>query len=120
VSRFITIPKAKRCICIERDTERVLQCQVLRCQERARRNFVIDQGQGRLSETMVCEPHAAALKAGERYVYDSVENVIYMGRTRRLRVSNRPRAGQISSDRVAFQPKEKRPRAGVETTDTGP
>ena len=76
---FITIPKAKRCICIERDTEWVLQCQVLRCQERARRNFVIDQGQGGLSETMVCEAHAAALKAGERYVYNSVENVIYMG-----------------------------------------
>ena len=72
-------PKAKRCIRIERDTVRVLQCQVLRCQERARRNFVIDQGQGGLSETMVCEAHAAALKAGERYVYNSVENVIYMG-----------------------------------------
>ena len=72
-------PKAKRCICLERDTERVLQCQVLRCQERARRNFVIDQGQGGLSETMVCEAHAAALKAGERYVYNSVENVIHMG-----------------------------------------
>jgi hypothetical protein len=71
--------QAKRCICIERDTERVLQCQVLRCQERARRNFVIDQGQGGLAETMVCEAHAAALKAGERYVYNSVENVIYMG-----------------------------------------
>lgn len=79
VSCFITIPKAKRCICIERDTEGVLQCQVLRCQERASRNFVIDQGQGGLSETMVCEAHAAALKAGERYVYNSVENVIYMG-----------------------------------------
>jgi hypothetical protein len=79
VSRFITIPKAKGCICIERDPERVLQCQVLRCQERARRNFVIDQGQGGISETMVCEAHAAALKAGERYVYNSVENVIYMG-----------------------------------------
>ena len=58
---------------------RVLQYQVLRCQERARRNFVIDQGQGGLSETMVCEAHAAALKAGERYVYNSVENVIYIG-----------------------------------------
>ena len=79
MSRFITIPKARRCICIERDTERVLQCQVLRCQERARRNFVIDQGQGGLSEAMVCEAHAAALKAGERYVYNSVENVIYIG-----------------------------------------
>jgi hypothetical protein len=79
VSRPITIPKAKRCICIERDTEGVLQCQVLRCQERASRNFVIDQGQGGLSETMVCEAHAAALKAGDRYVYNSVENVIYMG-----------------------------------------
>jgi hypothetical protein len=32
-----------------------------------------------LSETMVCEAHAAALKAGERYVYNSVENVIYIG-----------------------------------------
>jgi hypothetical protein len=61
VSRFITIPKAKR------------------CQERARRNFVIDQGQGGLSETVVCEAHATALKVGERYVYNSVENVIYMG-----------------------------------------
>ena len=72
-------PRPKGCICLERDTERVLQCQVLRCQERARRNFVIDQGQGGLSETMVCEAHAAALKAGERYVYNSAENVIYMG-----------------------------------------
>jgi hypothetical protein len=27
---------------------------------------------------MVCEAHAAALKAGELYVYNSVENVIYM------------------------------------------
>ena len=81
MSRFITIPKARRCICIERDTERVLQCQVLRCQERGTRNFVIDQGEQGLSETMVCEAHAAALKAGERYVYNynSVENVIYMG-----------------------------------------
>jgi hypothetical protein len=57
----------------------VLQCQVLRCQERARRNFVIDQGEQGLSETIVCEAHAAALKVGERYVYNSVENVIYMG-----------------------------------------
>ena len=71
--------QGQRCICLERDTERVLQCQVLRCQERATRNFVIDQGQGGLSETMVCEAHAAALKAGERYVYNSVENVIYIG-----------------------------------------
>ena len=30
-------------------------------------------------------------------------------------MSNRPRAGQISSDRVAFNLKEKRLRAGVET-----
>jgi hypothetical protein len=79
VSRFTAIPKAKRCTCLERDTELVLQCQVLRCQERARRNFVIDQGSGGLSETMVCEAHAAAPKAGERYVYNSVENVIHMG-----------------------------------------
>jgi hypothetical protein len=64
---------------IARDTERVLQCQVLRCQERATRNFVIDRGESGLFETMVCEAHAAALKAGERYVYNSVENVIYMG-----------------------------------------
>jgi hypothetical protein len=40
---------------------------------------VIDQAEQGLSETMVCEAHAAALKAGARYVYDSVENVIYMG-----------------------------------------
>ena len=70
---------------------------------------------------MVCEAHAAALKAGERYVYNSVENVIYMGQvTRRLKVSNRPRQANFECDRVAFQPKEKRPRAGVETADTGP
>jgi hypothetical protein len=62
-----------------RDTEPVLQCQVLRCQERATRNFVIDQGEWGLFETVVCEAHAAALKAGERYIYNSVENVIYMG-----------------------------------------
>lgn len=57
----------------------MLQCQVLRCQERATRNFVIDQGEWGLFETIVCESHAAALKAGERYIYNSVENVIYMG-----------------------------------------
>ena len=57
----------------------MLQCQVLRCQEWATRNFVIDQDEWGLSETMVCEAHAAALKAGERYLYNSVENVIYMG-----------------------------------------
>jgi hypothetical protein len=74
-----TIPKADRCICAVRDTEPVLQCQVLRCQERATRNFVIDQGKLGFFETIVCEMHAAALKAGERYVYNSVENVIYMG-----------------------------------------
>jgi hypothetical protein len=47
----------------------VLQCQVLRCQERATRNFVIDQAEWGLFETIVCEVHAAALEAGERYVY---------------------------------------------------
>ena len=57
----------------------MLQCQVLRCQERATRNFVIDQDEWGLSEAMVCEAHAAALKAGERYLYNSAENVIYMG-----------------------------------------
>ena len=62
-----------------RDTVRVLQFQVLRCQERGTRNFVIDQGEWGLAETMVCEQHAAALKVGERYVYNNVENVIYMG-----------------------------------------
>ena len=57
----------------------MLQCQVLRCQKRATRNFVIDQGEWGLYETMVCEAHADALKSGEPYVYNSVENVIYMG-----------------------------------------
>ena len=57
----------------------MLQCQVLRCPEPATRNFVIDQGERGLFETIVCERHAAALKAGEQYVYNSVENVIYMG-----------------------------------------
>jgi len=28
---------------------------------------------------MVCEAHAAALKSGERYIYNSIENLIYMG-----------------------------------------
>jgi hypothetical protein len=28
---------------------------------------------------MVCDAHAAALKTGVRYAYNSVENVIYMG-----------------------------------------
>jgi hypothetical protein len=57
----------------------MLQCQVLRCQELATRNFLIDQDGSGLTETMVCEAHAAALEAGERYIYNSVENVIYMG-----------------------------------------
>ena len=62
-----------------RDTERVLQCQVLRCQEQATRNFAIDEIEWGLTETMVCDSHAAALKGGERYVYNSAENVIYLG-----------------------------------------
>jgi hypothetical protein len=57
----------------------VFQCQVLRCQERATRNFVVEQGESGLYETMVCEAHATALKSGQRYIYNSVENVIYMG-----------------------------------------
>jgi hypothetical protein len=57
----------------------VFQCQVLRCQERATRNFVVEQSESGLYETMVCEAHATALKSGERYIYNSAENVIYMG-----------------------------------------
>jgi hypothetical protein len=59
-------------------TGRMLQCQVLRCQEPATRNFVIDEDEQGLYETTVCDLHAAALKAGRSYVYNSVENVIYM------------------------------------------
>jgi hypothetical protein len=73
------LPRPTGAIWVVRNTERVLQCQVLRCQERATRNFVIDQGERGLFEAMVCDAHATALKAGERYVYNSVENVIYMG-----------------------------------------
>lgn len=62
-----------------RHTVRVLECQVLRCQKGATRNFVIDQTESGLYEAMVCDAHADALKTGERYVYNSVENVIYMG-----------------------------------------
>jgi hypothetical protein len=64
---------------VRRHTVPVFQCQVLRCQERATRNFVVDQGESGLYETMVCEAHAAALKSGKRYIYNSVENLIYMG-----------------------------------------
>jgi hypothetical protein len=56
----------------------MLQCQVLRCQEPGTRNFVVDQAERGLYETTVCEVHAAALKAGRPYLYNSVENVIYM------------------------------------------
>jgi hypothetical protein len=70
---------ADRRVRIVRDTQRVLQCQVLRCQEQATRNFAIDEVEWGLTETMVCESHAAALNGGERYVYNSAENVIYMG-----------------------------------------
>jgi hypothetical protein len=57
----------------------MLQCQVLRCQKEATRNFAIEESEWGLAETMVCESHAAALKGGEWYVYNSAENVIYMG-----------------------------------------
>jgi hypothetical protein len=40
---------------------------------------VIDEAEWGLAEALVCEVHAAALKAGGRYVYNSAENVIYMG-----------------------------------------
>ena len=75
------IVEARLCLVpqVRRHTVAVFQCQVLRCQERATRNFVIDQGESGLYETIVCEVHAAALKSGERYVYNSAENVIYMG-----------------------------------------
>jgi hypothetical protein len=56
----------------------MLQCQVLRCQEPATRNFVVDQAEQGMYETTVCDVHAAALKAGGPYVYNSVENIIYM------------------------------------------
>jgi hypothetical protein len=56
----------------------MLQCQVLRCQEPATRNFVLDQAERGLYEISVCEVHAATLKAGATYLYNSVENVIYM------------------------------------------
>ena len=59
-------------------TGRMLQCQVLRCQEPGTRNFVVDQAEHGLYETTVCEAHAAVLKAGASYIYNSVENVIYM------------------------------------------
>jgi hypothetical protein len=55
-----TIPKPNRCICALRDTDRVLQCQVLRCQERATRNFVIDQAEWaslRQSSARCTRPH---------------------------------------------------------------
>ena len=57
----------------------MFQCQVLRCQEPATRNFVIDEAEWGLAEAVVCEAHATALKTGERYIYNSIENVIYMG-----------------------------------------
>ena len=59
-------------------TGRMLKCQVLRCQEPGTRNFVVDQAEHGLYETTVCEAHAAVLKAGASYIYNSVENVIYM------------------------------------------
>ena len=40
-----------------------------------------------LYETTVCKAHAAALKSGERDIYNSVENMIYRYRTPRLRTS---------------------------------
>jgi len=46
---------------------------------RSRRNFVIDEADWGLAEALVCEAHGAALKAGERYIYNSEENIIYMG-----------------------------------------
>jgi len=40
---------------------------------------VVDEADWGLAEAMICEVHATALKAGERYIYNSLENVIYMG-----------------------------------------
>lgn len=57
----------------------MFQCQVLRCQKEATRTFLVELERWGLFETVVCGPHAAALRAGERYRYNSAENVLYMG-----------------------------------------
>ena len=49
-----------------------------------------------LYETTVCKAHAAALKSGERDIYNSVENMIYRYRTPRLRTSVEGLAQRLS------------------------
>jgi hypothetical protein len=58
---------------------RTLQCQVLRCQWRASRSFVIHDDIWGMAEVMTCANHQAALEAGESYSYNHTDNVIYMG-----------------------------------------
>jgi hypothetical protein len=57
----------------------MLQCQVLRCQRRATRNFVIEDNVWGMAEVAICESHRAALDAGQPYSYHHADNVIYMG-----------------------------------------
>jgi hypothetical protein len=57
----------------------MLQCQVLRCQRRASRNFVVEDDAWGMAEVMICENHKTALDAGLPYAYDHADNVIYIG-----------------------------------------
>jgi hypothetical protein len=54
-------------------------CQVLRCPSGATRFFLVEKTRWGLFETMVCGSHCAALRSGAAFVYNSGENVIYMG-----------------------------------------
>jgi hypothetical protein len=54
-------------------------CQVLRCPSGATRFFLVEKIRWGLFETMVCGTHCAALRSGAPFLYNSGENVIYMG-----------------------------------------
>ena len=63
----------------------MLQCQVLRCQRRATRSFVVEDEIWGLAEVAVCKHHGAVLDSGYSYSYNHEDNVIYMGRDLRSR-----------------------------------
>lgn len=56
----------------------MLQCQVLRCQRRADRSFVVEDDNWGMAEVAVCHDHGTVLDAGRSYTYNHEDNVIYM------------------------------------------
>lgn len=59
--------------------EPALPCQVLRCQGRATRVFLVEKSRWGHFETVVCGPHSGGMRSGALFTYNSGENVLCVG-----------------------------------------